>query len=123
MRAGPVTPKNGECPAGRRLCTVQVAFLPALAGGAPSGNWPQWVGAAYDRSLRGFCLKTAPEDDDRLIEFLNVRPSQRRFHLPFRNGADFARSIINSYYRGAIGPSIIADFGIMTPKQAAPRSD
>ncbi len=88
-------------------------------GGPPKGDWAQLVGAAFDRTIYAFILETAPEDDDRLIELLNSQANRRRFHLLFRNCANFAAEVINFYYPGAIRRSYIADLGILTPKQAA----
>jgi hypothetical protein len=88
-------------------------------GEMPGGDWVQLVGAAYDRNIYGYALATTPEDDARLIRHLNSRPNQRRFHLIYRNCADFARRIVNFYYPRAIRRSVIADLGITTPKHAA----
>lgn len=85
----------------------------------PKGDWTQLVGAAYDRTVYGFSLETTPEDDARLVRYLNSRPNRRRFHLLFRNCADFARGIVNFYYPRALRRSPIADAGISTPKHAA----
>ncbi|HVX66016.1 MAG TPA: hypothetical protein VHA11_05425, partial [Bryobacteraceae bacterium] len=71
------------------------------------------------RTLYGFALETAPADDDRLIAYLNAQPNRQRFHLLFRNCADFARSIVNFYFPGALGRSLVADAGISTPKHSA----
>lgn len=85
----------------------------------PKGDWRQLIGAAYDRNIYGFAVKTGPEDDARLIQYLNSRENHRRFHLIWRNCADFARNILNFYYPSAVKRNIIGDLGIMTPKQAA----
>jgi hypothetical protein len=102
----------------RRAHLRQVA--PDGPGGeVPPGDWIQLVGSAYDRSIHGFMLPTSPEDDERLVEWLNARPNRRRFHLLYRNCADFARRIVNFYYPKAVRRNIIADMGITTPKHAA----
>ncbi len=88
-------------------------------GQPPKGDWAQVVGAAFDRTIYAFLLETTPEEDDRLIERLNSRENRRRFNLLFRNCANFAAEVINFYHPGAIRRSFIADFGILTPKQAA----
>lgn len=88
-------------------------------GGMPSGHWTQLAGAAYDRRLVGFRVATTPEQDDELIRTLNTRPNVSRFSLIFRNCADFARDVINHYYPGAVRSSVLADFGITTPKQVS----
>jgi hypothetical protein len=91
----------------------------APAGETPKGPWTQLAGAAYDRRIYGFALETTPEDDERLIAFLNSQRNQRRFHILFRNCADFARGIVNFYYPRALRRSFIADVGIATPKHSA----
>jgi len=88
-------------------------------GGAPEGDWIQLVGAAYDRTIYAFEIKTTAEQDDKLIEALNSGPNRTQFHLLSRNCADFVRNIIDLYYPRAIHRSFSADVGIMTPKQAA----
>ena len=85
----------------------------------PKGDWKQLIGSSYDRNIYGFAIKTTPEDDARLIQYLNSRENRRRFHLIWRNCADFTRNILNFYYPGAVKRNIIGDLGIMTPKQAA----
>lgn len=88
-------------------------------GGMPAGDWVQLVGAAYDRTLYGLALETAPEQDNDLIERLNTEPNGRRFNIVARNCADFARDVVHHYHPKAIRRNVIADFGITTPKQAA----
>lgn len=88
-------------------------------GEPPKGDWVQLVGAAYDRSIYGFMLDTGRKDDERLIRLLNAQRNGKRFHLLYRNCADFARGIINFYYPGALRRSLIADAGTSTPKHSA----
>lgn len=79
----------------------------------------QLAGSAYDRTSYGFRVETTPEQDDALIRWLNSEPNSESYELFKRNCADFAKQIINFYYPHAIHRSIIADLGVMTPKQAA----
>ncbi len=102
-----------------RLAHLQEIAPDREDGAPPKGDWPQLVGAAYDRTIYAFLLETSPEDDDRLIDYLNARPNRRRFNLFFRNCANFAAEVVNFYYPGAIRRSFVADFGILTPKHAA----
>lgn len=88
-------------------------------GQRPLGDWDEMLGVAYDRSTYAFQLETAPEADDRIIREINSEPNRKRFRILFRNCADFARVTINRYYPGAIKRSILADGGVMTPKQVA----
>lgn len=86
---------------------------------APTSRWTQLVGAAYDRRLIGFRVRTTPPQDDEIIAYLNRRPNRSRFNLLSRNCADFARDVVNQYFPGAIRTSALADFGITTPKQVS----
>jgi hypothetical protein len=82
-------------------------------------SWNQLVGSAYNRTLYGFRIATRPEQDDELIRILNSSPNRETYKLLNRNCADFVKQIINFYYPKAIHRSIIANLGVMTPKQAA----
>ncbi len=91
----------------------------AEAGATPRGDWVQLVGAAYDRTIYAFGIETTEEQDDRFIQTYNSRPNDCRFSLLFHNCADFARHAVDFYYPRSVHRSLIADVGIMTPKQAA----
>jgi hypothetical protein len=88
-------------------------------GEAPKGDWFQLAGSAYDRRITALSLSTTPQQDDALIAALNARRNTERFNLMFRNCADFARDVINSYFPGALRSNAIADLGLTTPKQIA----
>ncbi len=90
-----------------------------LQGISPDGDWAQLVGAAYERTLFAFEAATTEEQDDRFIETFNTAPNENHYSLLFNNCADFARRVINFYYPGSVRRSVIADVGIMSPKQAA----
>jgi hypothetical protein len=102
-----------------RRAYLRDIFPHALSGGAPEERWTQMVGAAYDRRIVAFSVKTTPEQDDALIAELNGRENRRRYSVLFGNCADFARDLINWYHPGAIRSSVIADLGLTTPKQIA----
>lgn len=96
------------------------ALIPDGPGGStPRGEWIQLVGAAYDRQVVAFLIDTTAAQDDDLIRALNEQQNRQRFHLLFRNCADFAKDIINRYYPDAVRRSVVADLGITTPKQLA----
>jgi hypothetical protein len=96
-------------------------YLEKLSAGLrePGEDSYQLAGSAYDRTLYGFRVATRADQDARLIETLNSSPNRESYELLSRNCADFAKAIINFYYPKAIHRSIIADLGVMTPKQAA----
>ena len=87
------------------------------SGMPPKGHWTQLVGAVYDRQIIAFSVTTTLDQDDALIADLNSRDNRRRFHLLFRNCADFASEVINRYHPRAIRSNVIADLGFTTPKQ------
>jgi hypothetical protein len=91
----------------------------ADSGRTPPGDWIQLVGAAYDRTIYAFGIETTEEQDDKFIQKFNSGLNQRHFNILFHNCADFVRQAIDFYYPHAIHRSLIADMGIMTPKQAA----
>lgn len=88
-------------------------------GETPSGNWTELVGAAYDRTLYGFTVKTTEAQDDELIRAFNSSKNRDRYRVLWRNCADFVSHVLNFYYPKSVHRSFIADVGIMTPKQAA----
>jgi hypothetical protein len=88
-------------------------------GEAPGGNWYELVGSSYDRAAYAFEIETTPAQDDAFIEQYNSAPNRSRFHLSYRNCADFAKDVINFYFPKSLHRSVIADIGITTPKQMA----
>jgi hypothetical protein len=87
-------------------------------GSPPSDDWMQLVGSAYDRTSYAFGIETTAAQDDAFIQKFNSRVNKRHFNIVFHNCADFARQAIDFYYPHAIHRSLVADAGIMTPKQA-----
>ena len=99
------------------VALLRSRYLENIDIGGPAAY--QLAGSAYDRTTYGFRIVTRPEQDDALIRMLNAGPNTESYKLMSRNCADFAKQIINFYYPHAIHRSIIADLGLMTPKQAA----
>jgi len=88
-------------------------------GTMPEGNWPQLAGAAYDRTIYGFQVKTTAEQDAEVIALYNDRENKTRFNGMFANCADFSRVVVNRYYPHAVRRNFIADFGVTSPKSVA----
>jgi len=86
---------------------------------APKGDWIQLVGASYNRRIIGLRFETTPEQDLELIAVLNDRTNISHFDLFYRNCADFSRFVFDIYLPDSIHRNVVADFGIMTPKQVA----
>jgi hypothetical protein len=89
------------------------------SGQAPDGNWVQLVGSAYNRTSFAYEIETTSQQDDELIAWLNSRPNRPLYKVLSHNCADFVRDIVNFYYPRAVSRSIVADFGITTPKRVA----
>ena len=87
--------------------------------GLTAGASYELAGSAYDRTTYGFRIATRPEQDDELIRILNSAPNRESYEVVKRNCADFVKQIINFYYPKSVHRSIIADLGVMTPKQSA----
>ncbi|MGO9639057.1 MAG: hypothetical protein ACLPSO_14115 [Terracidiphilus sp.] len=81
------------------------------------GGWTQLVGAAYERRIYAFRFETTPEQDDALMARLNAGGNRSSFNLLFKNCADFARVILNSYFPSTFRRNIFPDAGMTTPKQ------
>jgi hypothetical protein len=88
-------------------------------GRMPKGNWNELAGAAYDRRIVAFTVRTTADQDARLIRMLNERPNRSRFNFLFRNCADFVREILNVYFPNAFKRNIVGDLGFTTPKYVA----
>jgi hypothetical protein len=88
-------------------------------GTTPAGDWTQLLGSAYDRTTYAFGIETTAAEDEKFIEALNSHPNEPHFNLLFHNCADFVRKAIDFYYPHAVHRSLLADVGVMTPKQAA----
>jgi hypothetical protein len=77
------------------------------------------VGSAYNRTSFAYEIETSSQQDDELIAWLNSRPNRPLYRVLSHNCADFVRDIVNFYYPKAVSRSIVADFGITTPKRVA----
>jgi len=85
----------------------------------PKGDWIQLMGAAFDRKIVAFSVKTTPDQDEALVRALNARHNAARFNLLFRNCADFSLDVMNLYFPNALRSNPVADLGLTTPKQIA----
>ena len=103
------------------VALLRERYLTSLPLPPEKGSEPRYelAGSAYDRTLYGFRFSTMPEQDDKLIAFLNSSPNDESYELVKRNCADFVKEIVDFYYPHAVHRSVIADLGVMTPKQAA----
>ncbi len=88
-------------------------------GKAPDGNWYELAGAAYDRTIYGFSVKSTPEQDAQLIAEFNDRRNVTRYNGVYSNCADFTRTTINRFYPHAVRRNYIGDLGMTSPKSVA----
>ena len=82
-------------------------------------EWREMVGATLERSLYMFVVKTTVEQDEALIAEFNAEPNHNHFNAAFRNCADFARRVMNTYYPHAVRPDYVNDFLMTSPKAVA----
>lgn len=82
----------------------------------PTGRWGGVVGAAMNRDLYAFTVKTTPEQDARFLEKYNTSPKGNDFSVMFKNCADFTRGVVNFYFPKSASRDFINDFGMTTPK-------
>ncbi|MGI4829224.1 MAG: hypothetical protein ACRYFU_13675 [Janthinobacterium lividum] len=91
--------------------------------GMPLGNWYQLVGAAYNRTLYGFRVKTTADQDARMIALFNDAPNVSRYSGAFRNCADFVRVSIDRLYPHCHSPPLHRRFGHHCPEVSRARVD
>ena len=82
----------------------------------PKG-WVQLSGEAYRRRIVMVRVHTTPEQDARMIAWLNARKNVSPFNLFYPNCADFTGALLAQLFPGAFHRSYFFDAGIMTPRQ------
>jgi hypothetical protein len=82
-----------------------------------SKGWVQLSGAAYRRRIVLVRLRTTPEQDERVLAWLNARRNVSNFDLFYPNCADFTGDLLGEVFPGAFHRSYFFDAGIMTPRQ------
>lgn len=88
-------------------------------GGRIRRGWNQLVGSAYERRIYAFRFETTPQQDDRLIAWLNGGANRSHFNIVFRNCADFSRLVLDLYFPGVFRRHLLPDAGVTTPRQVA----
>lgn len=86
-------------------------------GNIVRGGWTQLVGVAYERRIYAFRFATTEAQDDAIIARLNSGTNRSDFNLIYRNCADFARTVLNSYFPHTFRRTIFPDAGMTTPRQ------
>ena len=82
----------------------------------PAG-WVQLTGEAYRRRVTLIRVRTTPQQDQRLMDWLNARNNRSHFNILYSNCADFVAAMLDVLYPGAVHRNILFDAGMMTPKQ------
>ncbi len=82
----------------------------------PAG-WVQLTGEAYRRRVTLIRVHTTPQQDQRLMDWLNARKNRSHFNIFYANCADFTAAMLDVLYPGAIHRNFLFDAGMMTPKQ------
>lgn len=85
----------------------------------PYGDWEEGIGAAFDRTLLLYTVRTTPEQDAALLAYLNADPNHRRYTLGRANCADFAADLLDLVVPGLNHRNVPADFDMTTPKTLA----
>jgi hypothetical protein len=83
---------------------------------AATAHWRDMVGGTFVREIYLFRVKTTLEQDERLVAEFNALPNANHYNGFRRNCADFARSVVNRYFRDAAKPDHLNDFGMTSPK-------
>lgn len=96
---------------------IENVFGHVYKGNLVRGGWTQLVGVAYERRIYAFRFATTAEQDDAIIARLNNSKNVSDFGLLYSNCADFARTILNSYFPRTFRRTIFPDMGMTTPRQ------
>ena len=82
-------------------------------------NWRDAVAAAFVREIYIFEVHTTREQDEQFIREFNARPNVNHYNGAWRNCADFAKLVVNSYYPHSAHRDVLNDFGVSGPKSIA----
>ncbi len=80
-------------------------------------DWTQISGEAYRRRIVMVRVRTTPEQDARVMAWLNSQSNVARYNLVYPNCADFTGQLLDELFPGAFHRSYFFDAGIMTPRQ------
>jgi len=82
-------------------------------------EWREMVGATLIRGVYIFAVDTSVEQDRAIIVAFNKSVNKSHFNGATHNCADFARSVINTYFPHAVSRDYLNDFGMTSPKAVA----
>lgn len=81
--------------------------------------WRDMVAATISRDIFVFAVKTTPEQDKAVVEWLNGQDNVDRYNGITHNCAAFASALVNTIFPHSVHRDVVNDIGIMTPKAAA----
>jgi hypothetical protein len=87
------------------------------------GDWGEGIGAAFDRRLLLYVIRTTPGQDAAILTLLNDSPNVRRYTLGRANCADFAADLLSVVLPGVLYRNVLSDFDMTTPKGLARQLD
>ena len=82
-------------------------------------DWRSTVGAAFNRSIYIFIVRTTTEQDLEFIRKMNSLPNENHFNIFRRNCADFTKQLVNEYFPHSARADFLNDFGMTSPKAVA----
>ncbi|HKF50510.1 MAG TPA: hypothetical protein VKB38_24310 [Terracidiphilus sp.] len=88
-------------------------------GNIVHGGWNQLIGVSYERRIYAFRFATTEAQDEEMMDRLNDTKNRSDFNLLYNNCADFARSLMNSYFPHTFKRTIFPDAGMTTPRAMA----
>lgn len=85
----------------------------------PKADWRSTVGAAFNRSIYVFVVRTSVEQDLEFIRKMNALPNENHFNAVRRNCANFTKQVVNEYFPHSTRANFVNDFGMTSPKAVA----
>ncbi len=108
-----------EADVDRLRAAYVAAHMNGFGSDMRSTLWPEMLGASYRRRIITIRLHTTPEQDARLMRWLNASRNRSEFNFFFNNCADFSREVLDVLFPGAVHRNLLFDAGMTTPKQLA----
>jgi hypothetical protein len=94
-------------------------YCSELCDSNPKADWRSTVGAAFNRSIYIFVVRTTTEQDLQFIRRMNALPNENHFSSVRRNCANFTKDIVNEYFPHSARADFLNDFGMTSPKAVA----
>jgi hypothetical protein len=95
----------------------QVAHAASFPVDPGPKGWIQLTGESYRRRIVAIRVHTTPEQDLRLMTWLNERQNVSHFNIFSENCADFVGAVLGQLFPHGFHRSYAFDAGMMTPRQ------